>query len=63
MLKREKELEYVDSQNTTTDYEGWLRFNTTGVLTSWIHSYPNSGLYVSVHSLGNEGWSNIITKY
>lgn len=46
----------MDSVNTTTDYDGWLRFNVTGALISWAHfSYPNIGLYVSVHSLGNAG--------
>lgn len=49
---REKELEFVATQNTTTDYDGWLRFNATGALVSWTHSlYPNRGFYVSVHSL------------
>lgn len=51
----EKELEFVDTQNTTTDYDGWLRFNATGALVSWTHYlYPNRGLYVSVHSHDNE---------
>lgn len=53
---REKELKFVDTQNTTTDYDGWLRFNATGALVSWTHYlYPNRGLYVSVHSHDNEG--------
>ncbi|KAF0766087.1 protein 60A [Aphis craccivora] len=51
----EKELEFVDTQNTTSDYDGWLRFNATGALVSWTHYlYPNRGLYVSVHSHDNE---------
>lgn len=46
----------MDTQNTTSDFDGWLRFNTTRALISWTHySYPNRGLYVSVHSLDNEG--------
>lgn len=53
---REKELEFVATQNTTTDYDGWLRFNATGALVSWTHFlYPNRGFYVSVHSLDNKG--------
>lgn len=56
LFNREKELEFVDTQNTTTDYDGWLRFNATGALVSWTHYlYPNRGLYVSVHSHDNEG--------
>ncbi|XP_050439515.1 protein 60A [Adelges cooleyi] len=51
----EKALKFVDTQNTTTDYDGWLRFNATGALVSWAHYlYPNRGLYVSVHSLDNQ---------
>lgn len=53
---REKELEFVTSQNTTSDFDGWLRFNVTRALISWAHyAYPNRGLYVSVHSLVNSG--------
>jgi len=55
-FNREKELEFVDSHNTTSDFDGWLRFNTTGALTSWAHyAYPNRGLYVSVHSIVDGG--------
>lgn len=53
----------MDSVNTTTDYDGWLRFNVTGALISWAHfSYPNIGLYVSVHSLDNAGKFIIYVK-
>ncbi|XP_050527186.1 protein 60A [Daktulosphaira vitifoliae] len=51
----EKALRFVDTQNTTSDYSGWLRFNVTGALISWTHYlYPNRGLYVSVHSFDKE---------
>jgi bone morphogenetic protein 7 len=50
----EKELEFVDTQNTTSDFDGWLRFNTTGALISWTrYLFPNRGLYVSVHPIDN----------
>lgn len=56
MLYRDKELEFVDTQNTTTNFDGWIRFNATSALISWTHfSNPNKGLYVSVHSHDNEG--------
>ncbi|XP_014270831.1 protein 60A [Halyomorpha halys] len=41
-------LKLIESRNTTSDYEGWLTFNMTGVLTSWIvFPYSNKGLYIS----------------
>lgn len=62
-LNREKELEFVDTQNTTSDYDGWLRFNVTGALISWTHYlYPNRGLYVSMHSLVNGGKFYFVIK-
>ncbi|RZF39785.1 hypothetical protein LSTR_LSTR012097 [Laodelphax striatellus] len=47
-----KELQVIDSTNTTTaSEEGWLIFNTTGVISSWV-AFPDSnyGLYLSVHA-------------
>lgn len=45
----------MDSKNTTSDFDGWLKFNATDTLISWTnYSYPNRGLYISVHSLDNE---------
>nr|CAD7461938.1 unnamed protein product [Timema tahoe] len=46
----QKELQYVDAVNTTSDNEGWLILNVTGPLTSWV-AFPSSnlGLYLSVH--------------
>ncbi|KAG8291315.1 protein 60A [Homalodisca vitripennis] len=46
----EKELEFVDAVNTSYSQEGWLIFNMTGPLTSWV-TFPqtNKGLYMSVH--------------
>ncbi|XP_075214777.1 TGF-beta family member glass bottom boat [Lycorma delicatula] len=51
----QKELEYVDSTNTTINQEGWRIFNLTGPLISWI-AFPNAnrGLYLSVHQSGKQ---------
>lgn len=45
----EIELQYVDSLNTTAQNDGWLVFNMTGPLTTWV-AIPslNLGLYLSV---------------
>lgn len=43
------ELEYVDSVNTTAGSEGWMLFNVTGPLVSWVAiPHSNKGLYLSV---------------
>lgn len=48
----EKELEYVDAVNTTLNNEGWLVFNVSGPVNTWI-AMPSSnrGLYISVHAV------------
>lgn len=52
----EDKLQYIDSSNTTSEYEGWLIFNMTGVLTSWVvFPQSNKGLYISVTSQKNPG--------
>jgi len=56
IFNRDKELQFVGTQNTISNFEGWLQFNITNALISWISfSYPNRGLYISVRSLDNEG--------
>jgi len=47
-------LQYVDSLNTTAHNEGWLVFNLTGPLTTWV-AIPdlNLGLYLSVTPHGH----------
>lgn len=46
----QKELEFVDSVNTTAGNDGWLLFNLTGPLSSWVaFPHSNRGLYLSVH--------------
>ncbi|XP_015113215.1 protein 60A [Diachasma alloeum] len=45
-----KELQYVDSVNTTTNKEGWLTLNVTEPLVHWVNnSKGNRGFYISVH--------------
>jgi len=51
---RDKDLEFVGTQNISSDFNGWLRFNTTNAVMLWTHSYPNRGLHISVHALDNE---------
>lgn len=52
------------TQNTTTDYDGWLRFNATDALVSWTNFlYQNQGFYVSVHLLDNEGNTACCASY
>ena len=47
---RERELQYVDSVNTTTGREGWLSLNVSESLRHWVNSPEgNRGLYLSVH--------------
>ncbi|XP_012272417.1 protein 60A [Orussus abietinus] len=46
----ERELQYVDSVNTTTKREGWLTLNVTEPLQHWVNNPEgNRGLYLSVH--------------
>ncbi|XP_053593820.1 protein 60A-like [Microplitis demolitor] len=45
-----KELQYVDSVNTTTGKEGWLTLNVSAALQHWVNNPEgNRGLYLSVH--------------
>lgn len=53
-------MEFIGTQNTSTNFNGWLRFNATNAVMLWTHySYSNNGLYISVHSLDNESNFNI----
>lgn len=55
-LRREKELEYVHSINTTSHYQGWLVFNVTAPFMAWTaFQSSNRGLYVSVHRHSKPG--------
>ncbi|XP_015607274.1 protein 60A [Cephus cinctus] len=46
----ERELQYVDSVNTTTGHEGWLTLNVSEPLQHWVNNPDgNRGLYLSVH--------------
>lgn len=43
------ELEFIDCVNTTAGSEGWMLFNVTGPLVSWVAiPHSNKGLYLSV---------------
>ncbi|XP_074102255.1 glass bottom boat [Cotesia typhae] len=45
-----KELQYVDSVNTTTGKESWLTLNVSAALQHWVNNPEgNRGLYLSVH--------------
>lgn len=45
----DRELKLVDSVNTTAGSEGWMLFNVTGPLESWVAiPHSNKGLYLSV---------------
>ncbi|XP_034944519.1 protein 60A [Chelonus insularis] len=45
-----KELQYIDSVNTTTGKEGWLTLNVSEALQHWVNNPEgNRGLYLSVH--------------
>lgn len=49
---RKEELKLVDANNITSDYEGWLIFNMTEVLTDWVvFPHSNKGVYLSLTSL------------
>lgn len=52
----ERELEFVTSVNTTSDYAGWIELNMTGPLSTWV-AFPesNKGLYLSVHPADKTG--------
>lgn len=56
---RERELEFVQSLNTTGDFESWLEFNLTSALSTWV-TFPesNKGLYLSVHAADKPGKLN-----
>ncbi|XP_043270190.1 protein 60A [Venturia canescens] len=45
-----RELQYVDSTNTTVGKEGWMTLNVTEALQHWVNNPEgNKGLYLSVH--------------
>ncbi|KAK0171257.1 hypothetical protein PV328_009007 [Microctonus aethiopoides] len=45
-----KELQYIDSINTTSGKEGWLTLNISSCLQHWVNNQEgNRGLYLSVH--------------
>lgn len=51
----EDRLELIDQTNFTSDYEGWLICNMTGVLTSWVvFPHSNKGIYISLTSQGSD---------
>lgn len=55
-LFRKKELQYVDSVNTTTGKEGWLTLNVSAALQHWVNNPEgNRGLYLSVHPADRSG--------
>ena len=52
---RERELQYVDSVNTTIR-EGWITLNVSSPLQHWVNNpKENRGFYLSVHPSDRSG--------
>lgn len=51
-----KQLELVNSINTTSDYHGWMEVNITEALHQWSYNKKsNKGLYISAHVVNRPG--------
>lgn len=49
MIFSKKELHPIHIENTTVNYEGWIQFNFTKTISTWIKlKRPNNMLYITI---------------